>query len=57
MKRRHFTPERDFSFAADTFALVGELVKQVAPAPAPRQDGTLEMFTAELTREIDGAEN
>ena len=57
MKRRHFTPERDFSFAADTFALVGELVKQVAPAPAPRQDGTLEMFTAELTHKMDEPRN
>ena len=57
MKRRHFTPERDFSFAADTFALVGELVKRVAPVPAPRQDGTLEMFAQELTREMDEAEN
>lgn len=42
---KHFTPEREFGFASESFALTGEAIREQEIKPEPRRDtATIDLF-------------
>jgi len=44
MNKQYIQPAREFGFAANTFNLAGEIIRQPESKPQPRPDSTLALF-------------
>lgn len=53
-RAKYFTPEREFGFASESFALVGEALAEQEVKPEPRQDtATIDLFAVNQTDKIN----